>query len=189
VTGVTETAQQDWYKKSKLRDKKKERVMSREATRLSSVTITDYLTIEHRVFLEQFAYLEELKAAQEDENSAGLKEAAFAIVRAVEKHAELEEKFLFPALEPFLGAQQMGPIAIMEFEHKEIRAILDALREAKEAHSIRVETSKLIVFLRDHIAKEEKVLFPIAEERIGSDRLRAMVQESGLADKIDELRL
>ena len=82
--------------------------------------ITEYLAVQHNLFLEQLSFLEELKASQKLADASGLKEVVFSIARVVQKHAKLEEKLLFPELEPQLG-EEMGPIGIMEFEHKEIR--------------------------------------------------------------------
>ena len=107
----------------------------------------------------------------------------FTIADAVEKHGELEEQYLFPELEPHLG-KEMGPLAVMEFEHEEIRKILGALKEACDAHTIRLETAKFIVFLRDHIAKEEKVLFPMAEDLVNGARLEAMGKTAAMRDRM-----
>ena len=135
--------------------------------------ITEYLTSQHHVFLTQLSFLEELKNAQKLLEPAGLKEVVFMISKAVEQHADIEEKFLFPELEPHLG-DQMGPVAVMEFEHGEIRKVLHALRETDDPQVIRLEVSKFIVFLRDHLAREETVLFPMAQELVGLKRLETV---------------
>ena len=137
--------------------------------------ITEYLIAQHRVFLELLSSLEELKTSHKLENALGLKELIFAIVTVVEKHADIEEKFLFPELKPYLG-EQMSPIAVMELEHAEIRKIISTLKESMDPHVVRVEAAKFIIFLRDHIAKEEMVLFPLTEDMIDEKRLEAIAK-------------
>ncbi|MBI4358797.1 MAG: hemerythrin domain-containing protein [Candidatus Omnitrophica bacterium] len=148
--------------------------------------ITEYLSCQHHVFLEQLLFLEELKASQALDQVTGLKEMVFIIADAVEKHGELEEQYLFRELEPHLG-KEMGPLAVMEFEHGEIRKILGALREAQDIHTIRLETAKFIVFLRDHIAKEEKVLFPMAEDLVSGARLDAVGKAAAMQDRMRKM--
>ena len=144
--------------------------------------ITEYLSSQHDIFLEELSFLERFKASQKGNDVRGLKEIVLAIASSVEKHAELEEKFLFPELNCHLE-QKMGPVAVMEFEHDEIRKILGFLRETEDPHTIRLEVSKFIVFLRDHIAKEEKALFVIAEESMGCESLEIAGQKVKAASK------
>lgn len=141
-----------------------------------SMKITEYLSSQHDVFLEELSFLERFKASQKGDDVGGLKEITLAIAFAVERHAELEEKFLFPELNGHLE-QKMGPVAVMEFEHEEIWKILQVLKETEDPQTIRLEVSKFIVFLRDHIAKEEKALFVIAEESIDFESLEIAAQK------------
>ena len=149
------------------------------------MTIVEYLQVQHRVFLDQLAVLEDLKNSKKLRDKMVLKYLVFFIAKILEKHAKLEEEFLFPELVPSLG-EEMGPVRVMEFEHGEIRKILAALKETDDSNDILVETAKFIVFLRDHIVKEEKVLFPLAEEFVEENRLRAMVKKAGLVGKRGE---
>lgn len=138
------------------------------------MNLTHYLSIQHGIFLEQLKFLEELKNSLKDRESLALKQVAFSIARVVEQHGNMEEKFLFPALVPHLGKKEWGPVQATEFEHKEIRNILAALNETDDPRSIRIEAAKFILFLRDHIAKEERVLFPLAQKLVGDERLEAL---------------
>ena len=142
--------------------------------------ITEYLSSQHDVFLEELSFLEQLNASQKEDDVRGLKEVVFTIASSVEKHAELEEKFLFPELNCHLE-QKMNPVEIIEFEHDEIRKILRSLKETEDPRTIRLEVSKFIVFLRDHIAKEEKALFVIAEESMDHEKLEAAGQKAKAA--------
>ena len=145
--------------------------------------ITEYLSCQHFVFLEQLSFLEELKTSQSVNNGTGLKEIVFTIAHAVEKHGELEEQFLFPELEPYLG-KEAGPLAVMELEHNEIRKITSVLQETHDSRIIRIEAAKFIAFLRDHIAKEEKVLFPMAEDLVNHQKLEAAGKAAYTCDRM-----
>ena len=144
------------------------------------MTIIEVLKIQHNVILRQLEYLEKLKgSAQKDSGSCCLKQVLLCIVDTVDAHAKIEEKYLFPELEPHMGKEMSSP-AVMKFEHAEILGILAALRKTDVAEAVMLETAKFIVFLRDHIAKEEKVLFPTAEKALGQKRLEELLQKSGV---------
>src|SRR3989338_7081606 len=149
--------------------------------------LTDYLLAQHQLISEQLVYVEEKRTSLPLQEAPVLKEMVLLIADALEGHAAVEDQFLFPALEPKLG-KEMGPLSVMEFEHKEIDRILLSLRNASEPRAIRVEAAKFTVFLRDHIAKEETVLFPIAEEFLGEERLNRLWKEavdSSLRKRLD----
>lgn len=90
-----------------------------------------------------------------------------------ENHHRREEDVLFPELEK---RNITGPTRIMRMEHEDLRAKKRILRDAAknvdvmdfaEAKNIIDETSKYIVFhLRDHIYKENYILYPTAMDAI-----------------------
>ena len=142
------------------------------------MTLIEVLMVQHNVILRQLEYLEKFKSStQEDSGACCLKQVLLCIVDTVDAHAEIEEKFLFPELEPSMGKEMSSP-AVMKFEHEEIRGILARLQKTDEARVVLLETAKFIIFLRDHIAKEEKVLFPTAEKALGRKRLEELLQKS-----------
>ena len=144
------------------------------------MTIIEVLKIQHNVILRQLEYLEKLKSSvQGDSGSCCLKQVLLCIVDTVDMHSKIEEKYLFPELEPYVGKEMSSP-AVMKFEHAEILGILSALREATAARVVLLEAEKFIVFLRDHIEKEEKVLFPTAEKALGQKRLEELLKKSGV---------
>ncbi len=148
------------------------------------MTLIQALRVQHLLLFDLLAYLEEQKSLLRGSDVHGLKEVVFAIAKAVESHADVEEKILFPALQPELS-KKIGPSTVMEFEHQRIREILDALKTTDDAHTIQVEISKFVVFLKDHMAQEECILFPYAESRLGERRLTELLAESGLL-KVEE---
>ncbi len=135
------------------------------------MTIIEKLSAEHGVFLDLLDYLEALKDDSSFLDAVGFKQVIFAIAKVVEKHAKQEEKFLFPKLKSYIGPE-LNRIHAVEFEHGEIRKILSAIQKTNECRVVRLEAAKLIAFLRDHIDKEESVLFPVAEQYVSIEQLQ-----------------
>jgi len=90
-------------------------------------------------------------------------------------HHKKEEGVLFPAMESSGVARQGGPLAVMLAEHEEGRRLTRALRAAAEEMATGGAEWKTAVvqnalgyvaLLRQHIAKENGVLFPMADRLI-----------------------
>ena len=90
-----------------------------------------------------------------------------------EKHHKREEEALFPAIEE---RGITGPPRIMRLEHEELRPkkkqLLDLVRSAAERNSgsfieeLRGLASFIVPTLREHILKENMILYPAAFEAI-----------------------
>ncbi|HXT91598.1 MAG TPA: hemerythrin domain-containing protein [Trebonia sp.] len=96
-------------------------------------------------------------------------------IRALRRHIYLEEEILFPLLhraEPALGA----PLFVMLREHAQIWGLLDSLeRDLDAAAASPALVRQLSSHLMHHNLKEEKVLYPRADELLPAataDRLR-----------------
>jgi len=105
-------------------------------------------------------------------------------------HHKKEESVLFPAMESAGVARQGGPLAVMLAEHEEGRRLTRAIRAAAEEMATgRPEWKTAVVqnalgyvaLLRQHIAKENGVLFPMA------DRVIAVDAQEGLAEAFDRI--
>ena len=92
-------------------------------------------------------------------------------------HHEKEERILFPALEAAGLPKAGGPVVVMLEEHAEGRRLVSTMRDAAErlaagdprARSTLVASAReYVALLRAHIAKENHVLFPMAEQIIGA---------------------
>jgi len=85
-------------------------------------------------------------------------------------HFAAEEEGLFPIMEANLGPLDL--IAELRGEHERFRAWIEELRRSTTA-SPSVETLRAFgALLHDHIRKEERVLFPIFEERVPPEEAR-----------------
>jgi hemerythrin-like domain-containing protein len=101
-------------------------------------------------------------------------------------HHGKEEDYLFPALERGGMAHDSGPIAVMLAEHAHGRHLvnllgqaLDGLAQARPGAAADLLTAgrEYIELLRAHIHKEESVLFPLADIRLGQAEQEAMAED------------
>jgi regulator of cell morphogenesis and NO signaling len=105
-------------------------------------------------------------------------------IRALRRHIYLEEEFLFPLLcqaEPGLAA----PVFVMLREHAQIWAALDALEREPGPGTALVLCRQLTVRLLHHNLKEEKVLYPRADDMLppaAASRLRAFLGSGELPE-------
>lgn len=90
-------------------------------------------------------------------------------------HHAKEEKLLFPALERVGVLRDSGPIGIMLYEHEQgrslVRSMDDSVRrfaggEVTQESAIVANASRYSDLLSGHMAKEESVLFTMADQRL-----------------------
>lgn len=148
------------------------------------MNVIDYLIVEHRVMLEWLDGLEDFLSKNTELRPDAIQVQMKCFLRVLEKHSAIEDRFLFPELNKLFDEAQLKPIRIFEFEHQEIEKITQSLQWAQDGRFVRVQTMKLISFLRDHFAKEENVLFPLMMQKVGSNRLEAILKESCLLDRV-----
>lgn len=151
---------------------------------------TKTLIDEHRVVERVLAVLE--KAAGRLESDRGvqadffLSAADFIKGYADGSHHNKEEGLLFPAMEAAGIPRQGGPIGVMLAEHEEGRRLTRLMRAAAEklAAGETAAKSEVIVnaraytrLLHQHIAKEDQVLFPMADRVIQIPAQSSLEQE------------
>jgi regulator of cell morphogenesis and NO signaling len=137
-----------------------------------TMKITDAFLGEHGVLYPQ---LDELERAAL--HAAGdLREQAVLLAAGLVSHAELEEQLLFGHMENLIGADG-GPLAVMRIEHQEVESLLAELQESGPGEDACDLAARLVALARDHFAKEEQILFPMAEEMMGEQRLLELGRE------------
>ena len=123
--------------------------------------------------------IEELRADHEkilaeldklEANPAGYaKEFLHFTENFAEPHHHKEEEVLFPALEKKGIPNEGGPIGVMLMEHEIKRGHVRDLAAGK------IEAAgNIISLLRDHINKENNILYPMAEQVLTAEELAAL---------------
>lgn len=139
------------------------------------------LMLEHEVILrlldelEEATFLIQKSKKYEDINPkliSRLKEITSELIES-ESHYQREEEALFPEA---LAIGLFGPPQIMINEHKKLRALKKIINDITNSISLNEyrsfkysfisNTNKLIQSLRDHIYKENNILFPAALQAI-----------------------
>ena len=91
------------------------------------------------------------------------------------RHIDIEEKVLFPVFEQATGMRGGGPTHVMRIEHVEIRRRMEqiaaALRDG-DAPGARAGVDAMVETLSPHNMKEEHILYPMIDQRIGGERER-----------------
>lgn len=136
---------------------------------------------EHEAALACLARLEEALAATPWNAQAVAREAAW-LGGEVKAHNEAEEQHLFPLLDPHFGDH--SPVSCMRDEHRELWHLVLQLQEGlrqEDVTAIVKAGTQAIGILRNHIAKENNVLYPMAERMLSPEdmaRLSCVFQEA-----------
>lgn len=140
---------------------------------------TAMLRHEHEVILRALALLERLGgrlAAGAQVDRAALAWLLDFFVTFVDRcHHGKEEQHLFPALERHGIPREGGPLGVMLHEHEEGRALLLAIGHGNGG-GVAEAIGRYALFIRDHIEKENEVLFPMAEQVLGAGEQGVLVQ-------------
>ena len=95
--------------------------------------------------------------------------AQHVFVDQTEQHFRYEEEHLFPELAQAFPAAAAGPIPVMLSEHRQMRELFDDLGLAvrKRDAALLADTMQTLLFLmQQHNAKEENVLYPMADREL-----------------------
>jgi len=129
-----------------------------------SPTITDMIRFDHSHVMTTFHQY------TVDKRPSVKKALAETICDALEIHATLEEEIFYPAMRPKAHDQKV--MEKSEPEHDEMRRVIAELRRTDPASPRHDDL--VFELMRDvvhHVADEETVLLPEAEQTIGRDRL------------------
>jgi hemerythrin-like domain-containing protein len=161
-----------------------------------STPATAILRAEHEVILAAIELLErEASGAGRDELANGRARdalAAFFAKCVVGLHHGKEEAHLFPTLERHGVAHEHGPLGVLAAEHAEGRALLRRIRAGGAGAGDAMR--RYARFLRAHIAKEETILFGLADLLLPAADQRAIaaafgaLERSGVTDPSQGLR-
>ncbi len=130
--------------------------------------LTDALLGEHGVFYAQFDYLEQ--SIPQAQDLPLVKSQGAMLAAALAPHAHLENDLLFAALESHLDPQA-GPLAVMRAEHNEIEGSLERLQGVADLSEAQKLLLHVIHTARTHFAKEEQILFHLAQDLLDATTL------------------
>lgn len=159
---------------------------------------TDILMSEHRVIERVIGAIEIAASALEQGKTVRpeffLQAADFIKNFADGSHHRKEEGVLFEAMIQHGMSADSGPVGVMLYEHEQGRAFTRAMRTAAQAvQEGRLEESSNIIqnalgyatLLRQHILKEDRVLYPMAEKLLPPSRQNQMLEEFKQVDHTD----
>ena len=152
-----------------------------------------HLLRDHREAEKAVAQIEELLSAQaKSPQWDAARRELFANIGhffedVVIDHVQKEERVLFPALESFLP-HDMGPLAVLRGEHREICAHFRRLCElggvlalGKTEPALLEEFERVaratVQLTRDHIYKEDRILFPMIARFLSPERDAFLLRE------------
>lgn len=96
-------------------------------------------------------------------------------------HHGKEEDFLFPALEEAGILRQNGPIGVMLAEHEQGRKFIRQMQDSLSNNTIQREdfansATAYINLLRNHINKENNVLFPMGDAKLSYEKQKELLE-------------
>ncbi|HSE89878.1 MAG TPA: hemerythrin domain-containing protein [Candidatus Binatia bacterium] len=140
---------------------------------------TELLSDEHRVIERVLTVVEKLTQTPVEKAIENWKKALdFFRYFADQCHHFKEEQVLFPAMEEHGVPREGGPIGMMLTEHEEGRGYVKTMMAALTLAEARNEAAKdtllenagaYLRLLREHIQKEDEILFRIADDVIPPD--------------------
>ena len=145
-------------------------------TAAGTATPTSILMSEHRVIERMLVVLDRMADEFLEAGAVNAPLAAEAVdflrTFADRCHHGKEEVNLFPAMERLGLPREAGPTAVMRQEHTVGRSLTSSLAVAAEKGDVRrfADTARAYTgLLREHILKEDQVLFPMADEMLTPD--------------------
>ncbi len=138
---------------------------------------------EHEAILNALDVIEKMYEGVKKDKKVDYKDIeeiiVFLKVFADKCHHGKEEKFLFPALEEAGVKNQDGPIGVMLEQHKKGREFIKQMQNSIKNNTIDkdsfVEAASLYVsLLRNHIDKENKILFPMSDAKLSASKQKEL---------------
>ena len=130
--------------------------------------ITNRLKVEHGIFLDQLRFLEELVARNVP--PLVLRSVVETIAAAEERHTQLEERVLFPALLEIMGPG-FTPLRSVKADHAQIHALTAQIQAGDVDRDV---VLAYVDVMRLHMEKEIHSLFPLIDEILSEQTLESL---------------
>lgn len=137
--------------------------------------ITDALLAEHVVFHSVFDHIELVAPCLE--SLAEVKVLGGMLAALLEHHGEAEDKLLMEPLEHRLD--HLGHRDAFHHEHELIDGFLMQLQKLDDVVAAKALLLKTVHASRRHFDKEERLIFPMAEQNLSQKTLLELGQEWG----------
>ena len=144
---------------------------------------TELLKDEHQAVLQKLTALEKVFSSLDKREaiSAELKELTSFFKTDFWVHFTKEEEALFPEIETFLP-RNAGPLGVMLMEHEELRKTNERIQQAtveylggsaseETKRTLHEQGTHFINVLRDHINKEDNILFMMADMHLNQQQI------------------
>lgn len=148
---------------------------------------TDLLRADHQDVLKKLDHLARVINGldEPDAVTSGLKELGAFFKTEIWTHFAKEEDALFPEMEQFIP-REAGPIGQMLIEHEDLRETNERFQrgvdgylrdpsDGEAAALIRENGGRIVVVLRDHIYKEDNILFMMADMHLSEVQNRRIL--------------
>ena len=129
--------------------------------------ITEALLAEHQVFHSLFDYVE--RAVPQLRTVAEVKTLAALLESSLKAHSATEDELLLAPLEHCI--EQLGQADTFHDEHEEIDRRLAQIQRARQPAAARQLLLEAVLTSRSHFAKEERIVFPLAEKTLSQQTL------------------
>lgn len=141
---------------------------------MSGKSPIDILRKEHDTVLK---ILDSLEKNLEAENINQAKKSMILLEKEFNKHSlNKEEKVLFPEIEKFMP-RDGGPTGMMIIEHKDLTESIEMFRNEKDINNLIETGNHIINLLREHIDKENNMLFMIADMHLDNKQKEIILRK------------
>lgn len=155
---------------------------------------TEILSNDHKKVLEKLKIMEQtIKDLKSPNVKNTLLDLEGFFKKEVELHFKKEEEALFPEIEKFIP-REGGPVGVMLMEHEDLYRYKDNLfkgvdlllkdENSKEAPALIKENGiSYINLLREHIYKEDNMLFMMADMHLEENQIKEIMKKFEELDK------
>ena len=134
----------------------------------------EILRNEHNIVLK---ILDNLENNLKDKNINQAKKSIELLGREFNKHSlNKEEKILFPEIEKFMPREN-GPTGMMIIEHKDLTESIKKFKQINNSENLNETGSYIINLLREHIDKENNMLFMMADMHLDAKQKEIILKK------------
>ena len=134
----------------------------------------EILRNEHNIVLK---VLNNLETDLEARNISQAKKSIELLEKEFNRHSlNKEEKILFPEIEKFMPREN-GPTGMMIIEHKDLTESIKKFKQINNSENLNETGSYIINLLREHIDKENNMLFMMAEMHLDNKQKEIILKK------------